>query len=115
MTTEPPTLAREPEGLRARRIWIVGASTVAVTLALTGVAWLLVEVPTGSPAASRPSSLVHDLVERATGGADAKAAGERALEHYGWIDRGAGVVRIPIEQAIDAVVADPALIAGGTR
>ncbi|MEP6861411.1 MAG: hypothetical protein ABJE66_12360 [Deltaproteobacteria bacterium] len=93
----------------------MGTATVVSTLLLTGVAWLLVTVPTGSPAAAQPSSLVHDLVEHATGGADAKAAGNQALERYGWIDRGAGVARIPIEQAIDAVVADPALIAGGPR
>ncbi|MEO6776515.1 MAG: hypothetical protein ABI467_26455 [Kofleriaceae bacterium] len=93
----------------------MGVATVASTIALTGVAWLLVRVPNGSPAAAQPSSLVHDLVEHATGGADAKATGERELERFGWVDRGAGVVRIPIEQAIDAVVSDPALIGGGPR
>lgn len=109
-----PTLPRDPEGLHTRSIWIVAAATLVVTLALVGVAWLLVRVPTGSPAAARPSSLRHDLVEHATGGADTRAAGRQTLEQYGWIDRGAGVVRIPIERAVDAVVDDPALI-GGAR
>ncbi|MEO8548488.1 MAG: hypothetical protein ABI678_00870 [Kofleriaceae bacterium] len=98
--TEPQTSAREPEGLHARAIGWIGAAAVALVLGLTGVAWLLVEIPTGSPAAARPSSLEHDLFEQATGGAETRAAGTRALD--------------AIDRAIDAVVADPTLI-GGTR
>jgi hypothetical protein len=105
-----PTLPRDPEGLRARTIWIVAAATVALTLVLTGIAWLLVVVPNGSPAAAQPSSLRHELFDTARDGADARAAAAQALERYEWIDRGAGIVRIPIEQAVDAVSANPALI-----
>ena len=112
MTT--PTLPRDPEGLRSRTIWRVAAGTVALALALTLVAWLLVVVPNGSPAASRPSSLRHDLFETASDGADSRARVLQALEQTGWVDRDAGVIRMPIEQAIEAVVADPTLI-GGTR
>ena len=109
-----PTLPREPENLRARWIWIVGVATVVLTLALTGVAWLLVTVPNGSPAAARPSSLRHELFDTARDGADARAAATRALERYDWVDRGAGIVRIPIEQAIEAASTDPALIGAGS-
>lgn len=109
-----PTLPRDPEGLRAHTIWLVAAGTVALALALTLVAWLLVVVPNGSPAASRPSSLRHDLFDTASDGADARARALQALEQSAWVDRDAGVIRMPIEQAIDAVAADPALI-GGTR
>jgi len=107
-----PTLPRDPEGLRARTIWLVAAGTVALALALTLVAWLLVVVPHGSPAASQPSSLRHDLFETASDGADARARALQALEQTEWIDREAGVIRMPIEQAIDAVAADPTLIGG---
>jgi hypothetical protein len=110
--TEAPTLTREPEGLRTRRIWLVGAAIVAISLALTGVAWLEVEVPVRSPAASSSSPLEHGLIEHATGGADSRAAAALELERYGWVDRTAGVARIPIDRAIDAVVANPALISG---
>ena len=109
-----PTLPREPEGLRSRTIWLVAAATVAIALALTAIAWLLVVVPHGSPAASQPSSLRHDLLDTASDGADARAAAARTLDRYDWVDRSAGIVHIPIDQAIDAVVADPALI-GGAR
>jgi hypothetical protein len=44
-----------------------------------------------------------------------RAAGEARLERYEWVDRRAGVVRIPIGRAIDAVVADPSLIGAGSR
>ncbi|MEO8842740.1 MAG: hypothetical protein ABI591_06245, partial [Kofleriaceae bacterium] len=76
--SETATPPREPEGLRTRRIWVVGTATVAITLALTGVAWLAVRLPVGSPGATSPSPLEHGLVERATGGAEARSAG--ALE-----------------------------------
>jgi len=109
-----PTLPRDPEGLRARTIWLVAAGTVALALALTLVAWLLVVVPNGSPAASQPSSLRHGLFDTASDGADARARGLHALEQTEWVDREAGVIRMPIEQAMDAVTADPTLI-GGTR
>jgi hypothetical protein len=109
-----PTQPRDPEGLRSRTIWIVAAATVAIALVLTAVAWLLVVVPNGSPAASQPSSLRHDLLETARDGADSRATATRTLEQTEWIDRKASIVHIPIDQAIDAVVADPTLI-GGVR
>lgn len=105
-----PTLPRDPEGLSSRTIWLVAAGTVLVALILTLAAWLLVVVPNGSPAAARPSTLRHDLFETASDGAEARARAARALEQTAWVDRGAGFARIPIEQAIDAVVADPTLI-----
>jgi hypothetical protein len=107
--------AREPEDVRAGVIAAIGAATVALTALLVALAWLLVAPP---PAARHPtlapSPLEHALFDRATGGTDARAAGARQLERAAWIDRGAGVVRIPIARAIDAVVADPGLI-GGAR
>lgn len=106
-----PASPREPEGLRSRTIWLVGSTVVAVVLALTGVAWLLVEPPAASPGAAARSPLEHGLIEQSSGGRDARIDGERALARYEWVDRGAGLVRIPIAQAIEAVVANPALIA----
>jgi hypothetical protein len=105
-----PTLPREPEGLRTRTIWFIAGATVALVLAMTAVAWLLVKPPGDARAATSTSSLQHDLFDTASGGTDARAAAARALERYQWIDRGAGIVRIPIERAIDAVSLDPALI-----
>lgn len=36
--------------------------------------------------------------------ADLRAAEERILSSYGWVDRNAGIVRIPIEEAMRLVV-----------
>jgi hypothetical protein len=56
------------------------------------------------------SPLKRGLIDRASEGADVRAAGEHELERTDWVDHAAGVVRIPIEAASDAVVADPKLI-----
>ncbi|KFE64775.1 hypothetical protein [Hyalangium minutum] len=34
-----------------------------------------------------------------------RAAQDSRLERYGWVDRGAGVIHVPIEQAMDQVLA----------
>lgn len=112
--SEAPTAPRAPEALRTRTIWFVGMAIVLFILGATGVSWLFVRVPTVSPAAARPSSLEHGLIEQARGGARSREAGARSLERSDWIDRGAGTVRIPIDRAIAAAVADPSLI-GGSR
>ena len=41
-----------------------------------------------------------------------RAETKKALSSYGWVDRGKGIVRIPIEQAMERVVANPPDIAG---
>ncbi len=101
-----PTSAREPEGLHARRIWLVGLGTVVVSLGAAAISWWLVIAPPAGRSAAAPSSLVDGLFEAAARGS---AAG--ALERTEWIDRDAGMVRIPIDEAIEAVVAEPSLIA----
>jgi hypothetical protein len=104
-------LHQAPEGISPRAIWLVAAGVVVLSAALVVVAWLLVVPP---PAAARPvaapSPLEHGLIDEADGGAALRATGERALEQYRWIDRKARTVRIPIDRAIDAAVADPRLI-----
>ena len=106
-----PGLEQDAERTHARVIWLVGHGGLAATVVLVTVAWLMVvPAPPGRRAPATPSPLEHSLIEGASGGADAHAAGARRLEHTEWIDRRARVVRIPIERAIDAVVADPSLI-----
>lgn len=106
-----PTPQQEAEGIRPRAIWAVGIGVVAVSAVLVAIAWWLVVPPSALEPAARASTLEHGLIEHASGGADLHTAGEQALERTQWVDRKAGVVRIPIERAIDAVVANPRLIA----
>src|ERR1043165_2374091 len=118
---EPTTLQQEGGGIRPRAIWWVGIGIIAISAALVLIAWWLVAPPASFEPAPRPSTLERGLIEHASGGPDLHAAGAQALERTQWIDRTAGTVRIPIERAIDAVVADPKLIgarppaAPGTR
>ena len=99
-----------PEGISPRAIWLVAAGVVVLSAALVAIAWLLVVPPPAARTVAAPSPLEHGLIDEADGGAALRATGERALEQYQWIDRKARVVRIPIDRAIDAAVADPRLI-----
>jgi hypothetical protein len=105
-----PALQQEAEGIRPRAIWWVGIGIVAIGAALVLIAWWLVAPPASFDPAPRPSMLERGLIDRASGGADLHTAGAQALERTQWVDRKAGTVRIPIDRAIDAVVADPRLI-----
>lgn len=99
----------EPEQVRSGVVGLVGAGAVASCAALVAIAWLFVRAPEPRPAPTA-SPLEHGLIDTAHGGADARAAGQRALERTEWIDRQARRARIPIDCAIDAVAADPQLI-----
>lgn len=105
-----PAIPQEPEGIRTRAIWWVGIVVIMIGAVLVGIAWWLVVPPTPVEGTVQASPLEHGLIERASGGADLRAAGELELERAAWVDHKTGVVRIPIEAAIDAVVADPRLI-----
>jgi hypothetical protein len=109
-----PAMSQESERLHPRALWIIGVATVVITAGLVAIAWWLVVPPSAAEpaAAAAPSPLERVLFDRARAGDDVRAAGERRLEGYDWIDRRAGTIRIPIDRAIDAVVADPRLIRG---
>lgn len=108
-----PALIQDAEGISPRAIWAIAAGVTAVTALLVAIAWLLVVPPAPPRAAAAHTPLEHGLVDQSTEGGDVRAAGEQRLERTEWIDRAARVVRIPIERAIDAVVADPKLIGAG--
>jgi hypothetical protein len=105
-----PIDRQAPEGVRPRVIWLVGGAVVAISAALVVIAWLLVVPPPRTRPAAAPSTLEHGLFDRVPEAEPIRAAGELRLQRTEWVDRNARVVRIPIERAIDAVVADPSLI-----
>ncbi|HEV7555187.1 MAG TPA: hypothetical protein VGO00_07035 [Kofleriaceae bacterium] len=102
---------QDSENVRSKIVWSVAAGTVVLSAIFVVIAWALVESP---PQPARPisnaSPLENALFDVANHGQDSIAAGRRELDRYDWVDREAGVVRIPIDRAIDAVVADPSLI-----
>jgi hypothetical protein len=88
-------MKQEPEDLRARVIGFVAVGLIALTTALVGISWWLVR-PTPAYVTLPPSTLEHGLFELRQPAPPGSA----------------GTARIPIESAIDAVVADPSLIGG---
>jgi len=105
-----PAIPQDPESVRPGAIWSVAAGVVVLSAVLVAIAWwLVVPAPAGARAA-QASPLEHGLIERASAGDEVRAAGEQRLDRTEWVDRRAGTVRIPIDRAIDAVVADPRLI-----
>jgi hypothetical protein len=110
------TTTRQPEQLRTRIVALVGLCVIGVVIALVGVAWLFVEpaVP-ARYAPSQPSVLESGLFDQASGGEDNRAAEAHRLELYQWVDQPAHIARIPIDRAIDAVVAEPSLIGSTAR
>lgn len=98
---------------RSRAVLVVGLTGIAITAGLVVVAWLFV-VPAAIPQRipAHASALENVLFEHANGGAEAEASGVRELGIVQWVDRDKHIVRIPLERAIDAVVANPRLIGG---
>ncbi len=105
-------MIQEPDRISPRSITVVGIGLVVITLVLCGISWLLVRPSPPERAPAQPNALEHGLIDEASGGADATASGAERLARYRWVDRSAHLVAIPIESAIDAVVADPTLIGG---
>lgn len=81
----------EPERVRTGVIGLVAAAALVVCAVLVAIAWWLVSPPRDHRRARTPSPLEHGLFDH-----DARDP------H--------GLARIPIDRAIDAVVADPSLI-----
>lgn len=62
------------------------------------------EVPTPTRLGTAPRSAEHVLVHPADRLTALRAAAEQRLHSYGWVDRQAGVVHIPIERAMQLIV-----------
>jgi len=104
-------LRQDPEAIRMRSVWLVMIATAVLSAVLIAIAWWLVE-PARPPnhAPEGPSTLETDLFDDASAGRQLHELGEARIHRYDWVDREAGLVHIPIDRAIDAVVANPELI-----
>jgi hypothetical protein len=107
--SEPARVQQEPDfvpGVRLLRL-----SGLAACVAVLGVLvswWLSQRVPATVRAlpvtpraalgAGSPEQTPIETTER---GLALRARQEEQLAHYGWVDRDAGIARIPIERALD--------------
>ncbi|XXF78117.1 hypothetical protein P2318_34500 [Myxococcaceae bacterium GXIMD 01537] len=111
---ERPPPPPEPEGVRTRLLLLIGAAALALfTLAVAAQALLLREwegeprptVPreVGQPEIGRVNQEPFTLETRA---ARIRREQQRQLESYGWTDRDAGLIHVPVEEAKRRLLAE---------
>jgi hypothetical protein len=99
----------EDSDARPRAVCLVAGALLALMAAGLLVGWGFVEAGKGAASQPRISSPFQDGPQARTDVDRAWAEYERDirshLSGYGWVDRPAGIVRIPIDRAIDLVCA----------
>jgi len=101
---------QEEDEVRGRAIAIAAAAALVVGGAGVAGAWLVLALgapPQRPPVGPAPREIAH--VEQtpiwvAKDGLDLRTQQRAELHAWGWVDRDAGVARIPIERAIDLEV-----------
>ena len=115
----------ERSDLSLRTIIIFGAVLTVSAIVIQIILWLLFEgLAARSERADRPRSIFVPadgvppprlMVREGEGLPELRAREERVLGSYGWVDREGGIVRIPVEKAIEAVLSRGLPARGGTR
>jgi hypothetical protein len=112
---------QEEDTISPRRLVDVGVASIAVGAAGVFVAGALLVASTGSlqpnfagahgrpRAAQRVLSRIEQTpIEGARPGIDLRDGQRRDLESWGWVDRRAGIAKIPIDRAMDIVAREGA-------
>ncbi len=107
--TELAPPRQEDDVLSTRPVLLVLVGTLAAAIVMVAWVWLLVPAPSR---ARRPfdrgmvPAIEGELFE--TRPAPSAPTAKRAvLESYGWVDRERGIVRIPVERAMDLAAEEP--------
>lgn len=110
-------VSQAPDELANRRIWAITLASLAVTAVALAVSWALLErwggagrAPSGRPPPAAPRTigiLEQSLVLTTDRGAELRREQAAALARWEWVDRDAGVARIPIEVAMDILADAP--------
>ena len=83
-------------------------TTVAVLVCFVLFAWLAWRIYVPAAAAVAPVEGVRTPDDRKKILADLRAKEQAAATSYGWVDQPAGVVRLPIDRAIELTVQEQA-------
>jgi hypothetical protein len=109
--TPPPAQHDHLPGLRVAVV--ASAWMVLVVLSVLGIRWWQLKStpsPRAAAAARMGESEIADVNQRPFALEDEalrlRTEQGTRLEHYGWVDRGAGVIHMPIEQAMEHVLAE---------
>src|SRR5690349_21771517 len=98
----------ERSDIDVRRVLLAGAAILGAIVVALAVGWGIIELSGGTqpPAYGPPRSLQPQLEPHPLEDVEAyRARGQRVLTSYGHVDQCAGVVRFPIERAMD-ILAD---------
>jgi hypothetical protein len=104
---EPFTLLQEPDRVsRPFLLTIALAASAVMAVAVVGSTWLertwsAAPPPPAQRAPAQIRGTEQTLIEQSERGLSLERAQRAKLESYGWVDRGKGVVHIPIERAIE--------------
>lgn len=102
-------IEQEPDRVATRRLLLISGVGFVVGLACVFTAAQMrnhsdarADARPPVPATEvRPSPLEQSPIEHAARGLELRAEQNKRLGEYGWVDRSAGVVRIPIERAME--------------
>jgi hypothetical protein len=107
------TSGHEPHDVAGRPVLLVALGLVVVLLLVGGGQLVLLrhfareaterESPAVEPAAARTPPQPRLLTDPRGALLELRAEEDALLHGYGWVNRGAGIVRIPIERAIDVL------------
>ncbi len=102
--------ASEQSDVDVRGVLVGGAMITTAIGAALAVAWMLASGhgrgPLQRPEIQRDAPLLHPHPERAL--ARYRAAQRAKVHGYAWIDRQAGIVRIPIDRAMELIAQEHA-------
>jgi hypothetical protein len=106
-------ISYETSDVNVKAILMVGAGLASGTIAVAGVIWVLVIYLSGANAPTGPReyplAATHEQrlppeprlqTNPREDLADLRRAEDQVLESYGWVDKDAGIVRIPIDDAM---------------
>jgi hypothetical protein len=106
-------ISYETSDVNVKAILMVGAGLATGTIAVAGVIWVLVVYLSGAAAQTGPReyplAATHEQrlppeprlqTNPREDLGDLRRAEDQVLESYGWVDKDAGIVRIPIDDAM---------------